>query len=124
MNEVMQQYGIYFSPTDKVNNKKEHGLSLIKDQLIHNLVVISEECTHLYEEMEKYAKDLKGNIPKKNDHLIDCYRYLNASANYNMLEALEAIKEKSDPMERKRFRRVEDISDVEDDWTLGIFTDF
>mgnify|MGYP000383265563 CR=1 FL=1 len=42
--------------------------------------------------MNKYAKDDKGNIPKKNDHLIDCFRYFNGLAYYNMNEVIEAVK--------------------------------
>ena len=126
MNEVMQQYGVYFSPTDKNHNKKEHGLSLIKDQLIHELVIISDECPNLFKEMEQYAKDDKGNIPKRNDHLIDCFRYLNATANYNMIEALEAKKYEKEPIRNQRFRRMNDDKDLElgDNWADIIFADY
>lgn len=121
-NEVMQQYGSYFMPTMKHLNKKEHGLSLIKDLLIHDLVVISDRCENLLNEMEKYAKDDRGGIPKKDDHLIDCFRYLLGFANYNMTEVLEVIKQKNDD-KRHRFRRMEDdsmITEVTDDWTVGV----
>jgi len=121
-NEVMQQYGKYFMPTQKHLNKKEDGISLIKDQLIHNLVIISDSCEHLFEEMQKYAKDDKGGIPKRDDHLIDCFRYLNAFANYSMLEVLDVLRQQND-VARDRFKRMEDDDDLwaeEEDWTLGI----
>lgn len=91
-NEVMQQYGVYFMPTAKHLHHKDMGLSLIKDILIHKLVDISDNCKHLFDEMSKYAKDDKGNIPKRNDHLIDCFRYMLGATNYSMTEALEIIK--------------------------------
>lgn len=123
--EVMSQYGVYFMPTAKHMNKKEHGLSLIKDLLLHDLVVISHRCQNLMEEMETYAKDIKGNIPKRNDHAIDCFRYLLGAAHYNMVETLEA-KIKENEWEKGRKRRIEDdpwLQDRDEDWTDG-FSDF
>jgi len=124
MNEVMDQFYIYFSPTNKNHNKKEQGLSLIKDQMIHKLVHISDRCVNLINEIEKYAVDDKGNIPKIHDHLIDCYRYLNAAANYNMHELLEAVRYRSDQEAIREGRRRHPRHDVEEegkDWMKGVF---
>jgi hypothetical protein len=125
MNEVLDQYNAYFIPTDKNHNKKEEGLSLIKDQLIHGFVKISDNCVNLIEEMEKYALDDKGNIPKYNDHLIDCLRYFNGSCNYNMHVLLEAVRNKNDyyKIKRDRFRspEFEEDAGLSDDWMKGIF---
>ena len=118
--ELLNQYNLYFFPTEKHLNRKEHGLSLIKDQMIYNLVKISDRCTNLKWEMEGYAKNNKGEIPKKNDHLIDCYRYLNAVSNYNMLEVLETIKEIK-PDDPRYVSLEQDVKSFlkEKDWTLG-----
>jgi len=125
MNEVMDQYDTYFMPTDKNNNKKEEGLSLIKDQLIHNVVHISDKCVNLCVEIEKYALDDKGNVPKKHDHLIDCWRYLNASANYSFHELREAVKYRSDRSNIEEGRRRSPWHDYnehsDEDWLKGIF---
>lgn len=119
-NEVMDQYGVYFAPTQKHTNKKEHGLSLIKDILLHDLVTISDRCINLFKEMELYAKNDKGDIPKKNDHLIDCLRYLLGASNYSMHEVLERVKQEND-FHRGRFRsREHDKFDDPDDWTQKI----
>lgn len=120
--EVMDQYGIYFMPTMKHTNKKEHGLSLIKDLLLHDIMVISDRCEKLFWEMTNYAKDDKGNIPKKHDHVIDCLRYFLAAANYNMVEVME-IKKKENDFKRGRHRRFEDdplFTNKENDWTNNI----
>lgn len=121
-NEVMQQYGVYFSPTAKHLHHKDMGLSLIKDVLIHKYVIFSDKCEHLFHEMTNYAKDDKGNIPKKHDHLIDCFRYMLGAFNYSMQEALEAVKEenleKSLWKEVKHSRRIQDDIDA-DDWMSG-----
>ena len=125
INEVMDQYGVYFIPTNKVHNKKEDGISLIKDQLIHKLVKISDRCTNLANEMSKYALDDRGGIPKKHDHLIDCYRYFNGASNYNMHEVLEAVRYRSERSTirsgRSRSPWNEDDEHKDHDWMKGIF---
>lgn len=106
MNEILDHYDINYMPTNKNLNKKENGISLIKDIMLHDLLVISDSCVNLIDELYKYTKDDKGNIPKKDDHLIDCFRYGLAASNYNLLEALEAKKVVTDydEMVEGRFR--------------------
>lgn len=91
-NEVMQQYGYYFMPTLKVHNKKENGISLIKDILVHNAVSISDRCENLLSEMGNYVADAEGRFPKHGDHLIDTFRYAMAAANYSMVEVMQAAR--------------------------------
>lgn len=118
--EVLHQYGVSFFPTQKHLHKKEHGLSLIKDILLHDMVVISDRCIKLLWEMENYVKDDKGNLPKRDDHLIDCWRYLVAAANYSMLEVMEIIKQRND--HRRGYSLKEDYNKwgPEGDWTTSI----
>lgn len=72
--------------TDVKNTKKEGeskpGISLIRTQLQLGQVVISEKCRNLIWELENYKRNKKGQIPKKNDHLIDDWRYLNADLGF------------------------------------------
>ena len=119
--EVMNQYNVYFEPTQKSMNKKEHGLSLIKDQMIYKLVTISDRCINLVKEIENYATDDKGNIAKKDDHLIDAYRYLNAAAHYSMVEVLEQKKQDNDH-DRGMRRFEDDLADFarQEDWAHDI----
>lgn len=91
-NEVANQFGYFFMPTLKVHNKKEHGISLIKDILVHNVVKISDRCENLRREMENYVADEDGKFPRTNDHLIDCFRYFLAAAGYSMVEVMEAVR--------------------------------
>jgi hypothetical protein len=73
--------------------------------------------------MEKYARDDKGNIPKRNDHLIDCLRYFNILANYNMVEVIEAVKLRNE-VQKDRYRKLHFQEDDEGkDWTSSIFKD-
>jgi hypothetical protein len=125
MNEVMDQFGVYFSPTSKNHNKKEDGISLIKDIMLFNLIQISDRCTNLAIEIDKYALDDRGNIPKKHDHLIDCLRYLLAAAHYNMHEMLEAVRTRSDrdTIQKNRFRDPGEDEEPKD-WMANVFKDW
>ena len=123
-NEVLVNYHTTFFKTEKRHGDKEEGISLIKDMLLHNIVSISDRCQNLLEEMEMYAKDSKGRIPKKNDHLIDCYRYFIDAVHYDFAYVQEFIKNK-DPMEENRYRRFKDDEneiDMNEDW-MGNFGD-
>ena len=82
-------------------SRKEAGLSLIKDQMLENLAMISDRCKNLIWEVENYIKDKNGNIPKKADHLIDCWRYGNAAAGLSLDS--EDLPEAPDPDTVHRF---------------------
>jgi hypothetical protein len=120
-NEVMNQFEVYFMPTAKHLNKKEDGISLIKDTLLFETIVISDRCENLLWEMENYITDDNGKYVKKNDHLIDCLRYLLGVANYSMVEVMEAIRVK-DEMERGRSLE-QDLNELrtENTWEPKIF---
>jgi hypothetical protein len=123
-NEVMQQYGYYFHPTLKVHNKKENGISLIKDILIHFTCDISDDCPNLVSEMSNYIADDQGKFPKKDDHLIDCFRYFLASAHYSMVEVMEAARQLgarriSDEIDGGYQRRTLDDDGMPFDWTAN-----
>jgi len=112
--EALHTYDENFQPTHKNWDKKESGLSLIKDQLSRNRVVVSSRCDKLAWEIENYVKDKNGRIPKKNDHLIDCWRYLNAAAGFNLAEEKEPID--PDLLSTKRgFTLDDDFGNLDDD---------
>jgi hypothetical protein len=119
-NEVSQQYGYVFMSTHKMHNRKDVGISLMKDIFIHNAVSISDRCHNLYWELEQYIADDKGNFPKFHDHLIDCFRYFLSAANYSMVEIMEAARALMPRILGDEPRRdVESGSwgDMDDDWT-------
>lgn len=84
--EAAATYDEHFSPTNKSQNKKDNGLSLIKDQLLNGRVIISDRCEKLAWEVDNYVKDKNGRIPKVNDHLIDCWRYTNAALGFDLAD--------------------------------------
>ncbi len=75
--ELLDQFGLTTWATKKAENKKADGISLIKDLLLkQHRLVISDRCVNLLKEMRGYLLDKQGNYVKRNDHLIDCLRYL------------------------------------------------
>jgi hypothetical protein len=110
----MASYDEAWSPTFKAHSKKEEGLSLIKDQLLKQKVVVSDRCEKLAWEVENYLKDKNGKVPKGNDHLIDCWRYANAYCGVTFLP--EDIPEEipRDDMRRGYALGKESFEDEED----------
>jgi hypothetical protein len=64
----------------------------------------------MYWEMENYVRDDKGKIPKENDHLIDCLRYLIEAEGYELTSVAEPITEK----ENEDFRGATIEKDIRD----------
>lgn len=78
--EVQREFGVSLLPCTKDVNKKEVALSNIKDFLLEpcgdeRLIVVADRCKKTIWEVTNYSTDEHGNIPKKDDHLIDAIRY-------------------------------------------------
>lgn len=96
--EVLDQFRVNISPTQKHVNKKDDGLSLMKDIMIHDLLVVSDNCKGFTKEVKEYAKDRNGRIPKANDHAIDTFRYALSYVFYNIVEALRIKNKVNNPI--------------------------
>ena len=82
-------------PCTKDLKNKENKLSLMKDILIKDQnFFMSERCIQedkgLYWEMEKYATDDKGKIPKENDHCFTSDTLITASNGLEFINKLRA----------------------------------
>ncbi len=104
--ESLDRFNVGWVPTRKSSALKEDGLGLIKDLLLNNCLTISSRCQKLLWEMSNYIKDAQGRIPKKNDHLIDCLRYLLQAANYTTVTRPEPK-----PIQREDQRRAYRMED-------------
>lgn len=87
-------------------DKKEAKLSLIRDMYVHDKIAIADKCVKFLWETVSYRKDDKGKIPKENDHLIDCFRYILNAMNYSPVDV--RVKHVKTITETKRFARIED----------------
>lgn len=123
--EALANYGEVFTPTQKGTRDFNEGLSLLKDQYLHSLTVISDRCIKLSSEVENYTKDPKTGKPRKEcaDHLIDCDRYGNDFAGVDL--SPEEEPEKKDPDDQARFKTPEqDLMDEAGDDELDGLDDF
>lgn len=111
-NEVQNEYGDGMIPCVKDLKDKEVKLSSIKDFIHEDLFEISDQCPNLIWEMRNYATDENGKIPKKNDHLIDCLRYLFNDAH---LHTIPKQKYKIDDKEDIRIMPAEGFPEFEED---------
>jgi len=97
--EVANQFDEHLNPCQKDTKKKEAKLSIIKDIMLVGLhpsedegiptpdpiFLVSDRCQNFISEVSKYAKDENGKIAKRNDHLLDCLRYILNESNYYTL---------------------------------------
>lgn len=115
--EALASFGEHFTPTSKGTKDKDQGLSLMKDQMIYDLTVISDGCVSLIKETEGYIRDKNGKIPKMNDHLIDCDRYGNDFASCD-LTPLDQPKAPDPLSERRAYTIEQDQLANSDDYEL------
>lgn len=103
-NEMLDHFSEHMEPSQKAANDKESGLTLIKDAILQGKVLISERCVKTFWEMDNYYKDRNGNIPKKDDHNIDNFRYILAALYYSLHE--QGFEEEDDyPLGRRSTSR-------------------
>ena len=78
------------------DNAREAGIYEVWQRLSTSRIKIFSTCTNTISEMRLYRRDEKGNIVKKDDHLMDCLRYLCMSgikrANV-MVDSLRTIRD-------------------------------
>lgn len=104
-NEMLEHFSLHFEPTQKARNNKDAGISLIKDIMLSGNLVMSDRCRKLWWELDNYQTDDNGKFVKKNDHLIDCFRYVLAAAYYTLNKSEQVDPEKD---EMWRGARIED----------------
>lgn len=109
-NEVQAEYREGMIQCTKDLKDKEVKLSSIKDFITEGLFLISDECPKLGWEMRNYATDEDNKIPKKNDHLIDCVRYLFNDACLHTIP-----KRKIVPIEDQRIVPETDLPEFEEE---------
>lgn len=70
---IYQDLGLDIRPAV---NSVEAGLLKVWEMLSTGQIKIFAKCVNLLAEYRLYRRDMKGNIVKSNDHLMDCLRYL------------------------------------------------
>ena len=116
-NEMQDNFDEYFEPSHKAANDKESGLSLIKDIMLEGKLVISERCEKFFWEADNYFKDKNGKIPKKNDHLLDCLRYILAAEGYELKTQKEHFEKEDEDFRGSKIS--DDFPQYTDDFQIN-----
>lgn len=95
-NEVADRYGMGLEPCMKDIKNKEARLSLIKDMMLEEFFIISDNCPKTIHELQDYRVNENGIIPKENDHAIDDIRYILSGAYYNSLPRIDIDSDNDD----------------------------
>lgn len=108
-NEILDQFQTPSFPTRKASQRKQEGISLLKDLLLKKKLFFSDRCIETTKEMKAYMLDKRGNFIKSRDHAIDTLRYKLAAANYTVQESDAPPERQPIPEdERKRAYTVHD----------------
>ncbi len=116
--EAAASFDASWTPTSKATKPKDAGLSLMKDQMLYDLVVISDRCVNLIKEIEGYIKAKDGKIPKVGDHLLDVFRYLNSFSACD-LTVVDEPQAKDPLTERRAYTPEDDARDSADEFELS-----
>lgn len=92
-NEVIDYFDESPMPCTKDLKNKENKLGQIRDLLVWDKLLISDNCPKMIWEMINYRKDEKGKIPKEDDHLIDNLRYILNACGYDFKEVERMVIE-------------------------------
>ncbi len=60
----------------KADNARETGIQTVWEMLSQGQLKVFASCTNFFQEYRLYRRDVRGMVVKKNDHLMDCLRYL------------------------------------------------
>ncbi len=78
---------INLSPTHKQKSDEETEISRVKMLMAEeNSLTVSDRCYWLRWEIESYVTDENGKYPDKNNHLIDCFKYLMDATGWKLIE--------------------------------------
>jgi hypothetical protein len=116
-------------PAGKYSQRKNTGVSQLKDCLLAHKFWVNVEADWLNTEFSNYCTDQNGKIPKGRDHTIDCARYLLIVSNWDVNEVEQIdIPDylKNDPWLMTMLKLEEDIDSEElmEDWTHDMFKDW
>lgn len=107
-NEIGEISSEWLVPTQKNQYGVEGYINVVRHVMADGLFNITPECIKTRWEFEQYQKDDNGNVPKKNDHLINAFQYVLGFLGFTP----DNIKEKDDVLEEERrgFTIEEEIS--------------
>jgi phage terminase large subunit-like protein len=86
------------------NNAVEAGIFEVWERLTTGRLKIFKSCSMLLRELTLYHRDEDGKIVKKNDHLVDCLRYL-MIADQHLFQYLVDPRQKTSVIDMSQYMR-------------------
>lgn len=80
--EIQDKYGVSVWPANKAKSNRLDGISLVKDLLLSQSLVMSDRCQNLLMEARGYMLNDQGQPVKRSDHALDGLFYGLRFANY------------------------------------------
>ena len=111
---------MWFEPSQKARFGVEGYIELVRSFINKDLIQFGTGCPKLFWELENYAKDDKGKIPKENDHNINALQYGLGLLGINLDEVKEPV---IIPKEEPRGFRLEDEFQFAPQTDLGFDSD-
>ena len=99
---MYKKEGLNIYPAD---NAVEAGIYEVWQRLSTGRLKIFSSCTSLLKELNLYHRNEKGAIVKKNDHLIDCTRYLLMSMNSTIWQYPQDVRKKDKVVDFSQYLR-------------------
>lgn len=85
--EIAANYHVGLIPTQKHEAREDQGIARLKMLMAHPAALtVSDRCYWLRWEIESYITDENGGYIDRNNHALDCFRYLLQACNWKMLE--------------------------------------
>lgn len=113
--EINNEFRVALTPCTKDVNKKDVALSVIKDFFLDDVyedekyLLTSNRAKKFIWEISSYCTDEKGDIPKRNDHLIDTLRYIFNAAYLSTVQR----KRHQRPDDRRVWKEIDYMDDEE-----------
>lgn len=85
--EIAANYRVGLIPSQKQKTTEETDISRIKMLMNHaGALTVSDRCYWLRWEIESHVTDDDGKYPTKNNHLVDCFKYLMQTTGWKTIE--------------------------------------
>lgn len=94
--QLLEEYQNLGLDVSIANNAREAGIYAVWERLSQGRLKVFSTCQNFFAEYRLYRRDEKGNVVKKDDHLMDCLRYF-------ILSGIEYMKVKPVDVPGKRW---------------------
>ncbi len=91
--EIAANFHVGIIPCEKMKSEEETDISRLKMLMAQpGALTVSDRCYWFRWEIESFVTDEYGKYPDKNNHLIDCFKYLVQFCGWKLVEGAEDVE--------------------------------